>query len=179
MKEESERSFGEDGTHFPNAHKPGLKSTHTVVVYTTPCGSQLMSGWQLYPPTTSAKPTLFEAIDLPIYQPSARCAVFCPTESRLLRWIRVFKGLAVMNRIPRQWRNGIQSRLEKTRSKCEKIVIHLFNTSSSSEQLGTSTVFVSTSRSLIREETENTMNGEQRNLEIILNKGLSVPSFVD
>ena len=156
-------------------------SQHTQWLFTQPRADL---NWCLvdnfYPSTTSAKPTLFESIDLPIYQPSARCAVSCPTESRLLRWIRVFKGLAVMNRIPRQWRNGIQSRLEKTRSKCEKIVIHLFNTSSSSEQLGTLTVSVSTDRSLIREETENTMNGEeQRNLEIILNKALSVPSFVD
>ena len=44
--------------------------------------------------------SLFEPINLSIYQPSARRLAFCTSESRLLRWICVFKR-------PKQPANGI------------------------------------------------------------------------
>lgn len=91
MKEDSERYQGEDGTHLLNAQKLGLKSAHTVVVPQPSADLNKYLVDKFHSPTTSAKPALFESIDLSIYQPSAKCAPFWTSESRLLRWIRVFK----------------------------------------------------------------------------------------
>ena len=101
---------------------------------------------KFHPPTTTAKPALFDSIDLSIFQPSARCAAFCTSESRLLRWIHVFQHRYY------EYLNGESTGYKtiwkeqeaySSPSKCEKIVIHLFQTSSiSDEQLVTFTVFV-------------------------------------
>jgi len=91
MKEGSERSQREQVNELPDGQNCGSKSAHTVVVTQPSVDLNKYLVDKLHPPTTTAKPALFESIDLSIYQPSARCAAFCTSESRLLRWIHVFQ----------------------------------------------------------------------------------------
>ena len=154
MKEDSETSEGEDGTHLQNAHKTGLKSANTMVATQPSADLNRYLVDKFHPPTTSAKPALFESIDQSIYQPSPRCAAFCTSESRLLRWIRIFKTryFEYLNNDATGYK-AIWKEQEaySSPSQCEKIVIHLSDTSSISEgQLVTLTVFVSTGRILIQ-----------------------------
>ena len=184
MKEDSERSQGEDGTRLPNADKSGLKSAPTVVVTQPSADLNKYLVDKFHSPTTSAKPALFESIDLSLYQPSAKCAAFLTSESRLLRWIRVFKTryFEYLNSdatgYKAVWK---EQEAYSWRSKCEKIVIHLFDTSSTSEeQLVTLTVFISTGRILIqRKKYKEWCTAEFPVLLEIVNKVQSIPSVED
>lgn len=155
MKEGSERSQREQVNELPDGQNCGSKSAHTVVVTQPSVDLNIYLVDKFHPPTTTAKPALFESIDcidLSIYQPSARCAAFCTSESRLLRWIHVFQHRYY------EYLNGestgyktIWKEQEAYSSppKCEKIVLYLFETSSiSDEQLVTLTVFVSKGRNI-------------------------------
>ena len=154
MKEGSKRSQREQVNELPDGQNCGSKSAHTVVVTQPSVDLNKYLVDKFHPPTTTAKPALFESIDLSIYQPSARCAAFCTSESRLLRWIHVFRHRYY------EYLNGestgykaIWKEQEAYSSppKCEKIVLYLFETSSiSDEQLVTLTVFVSTGRIVIQ-----------------------------
>ena len=108
---------------------------------------------KFHAPTASAKPALFESIDLSLYQPSARCATFCTSKDRLLHWIYVLANSYYnhLNNHP----TGYKVRAVGTQHtvKCEKIrIIHLLRTTKNSaeEQLATVAVSVSTGQILIR-----------------------------
>lgn len=154
MKEGSERSQREQVNELPDGQKCGSKSANTVVVTQPSADLNKYLVDKFHPPTTTAKPALFESIDLSIYQPSARCAAFCTSESRLLRWIHLFQHryYEYLNSESTEYKTiWKEQEAYSSPSKCEKIVIHLFETSSiSDEQLVTLTVFVSTGRILIQ-----------------------------
>ena len=46
---------------------------------------------KFHQPTAKSKAAPFEAIDLSIYKPSARCLAFSTSEDRLLLWIVAFQ----------------------------------------------------------------------------------------
>ena len=167
-----------------NADKSGLKSAPTVVVTQPSADLNKYLVDKFHPPTTSAKPALFESIDLSLYQPSAKCAAFLTSESRLLRWIRVFKTryFEYLNSdatgYKAVWK---EQEAYSSPSKCEKIVIHLFDTSSTlEEQLVTLTVFISTSRILIQgKKHKEWCTAEFPVLLEIVNKVKLIPSVED
>ena len=106
---------------------------------------------KFHPPTARAKQVPFESIDLSIYKPSARCLAFCTSEDRLLFWItaltqRYYELLTRQTmgyKITWKEQDGYSSP-----SKCDKLVIHLVETTPSSEEelLVTITVFIMTGR---------------------------------
>jgi len=100
-------------------------------------------------PTTKSKSAPFEAIDLSIYRPSAKCLAFSTSEDRLLLWITAFQyryheltGNAADFKVT--W---AEQDSPSSASKCDKIIIHLTRfTSTGEEQLVTITVYLTTGR---------------------------------
>ena len=120
---------------------------------------------KFHQPTAKSKAAPFEAIDLSIYKPSARCLAFSTSEDRLLLlWIVAFQfryyeitGNATDYTVIWEKQDNPSST-----SKCDKICIHLStNTSTGEEKLVTITVFGATGRILVQEK--NMMNGANSN----------------
>ena len=147
MEKDSERAQDQRIEDVPDDKKCGPKISHMMITEpSTDLNKYLVD--KFHPPTTTSKPALS------LYQPSARCAAFCTSESRLLRWIRVFT-----NRYYDHLNGGAtgykttwkEQEAYSWPSKCEKTVIHLLDISTDpDEQLVTITVFVSTGRILIQ-----------------------------
>ena len=108
---------------------------------------------KFHQPTAKSKAAPFEAIDLSIYKPSARCLAFSTSEDRLLLWIVAFQF-----RYYEITGNGTDYTViweeqdnPSSTSKCDKICIHLsMNTSTGEEKLVTITVFGTTGRILVQ-----------------------------
>ena len=153
MEKDSESAQDQRKQDVPDEKKCGPKISHMVITQpSTDLNKYLVDNF--HPPTTTSKPALFESSDLSLYQPSARCGAFCISESRLLRWIRVFT-----NRYYDHLNGGAtgykttwkEQEAYSSPSKCEKIVIDLLDISTDpDEQVVTITVFVSTGRILIQ-----------------------------
>lgn len=149
MQEESEQDHTEkEGAAFHNAKSDSSTSHVRVMKHGSDLNRYVVD--EFHPPTAKAKQVLFESIDLSIYRPSARCLALCTSEERLLFWITAF-AQRYFELLPRQaagykvtWKeqDGYNSP-----SKCDKLVIHLVEiTSSSEEEVVTITVFVTTGR---------------------------------
>ena len=99
--------------------------------------------------TGKSKNAPFEAIDLGIYRPSAKCLAFSTSEDRLLLWVTAFlyhyyeiTGNTTDYKVVWEEQDSPSSA-----SKCDKIIIHLLaDSSTTEEQLITITVFVTTGR---------------------------------
>ena len=99
--------------------------------------------------TGKSKNAPFEAIDLGIYRPSAKCLAFSTSEDRLLLWITAFlyryyeiTGNTTDYKVVWEEQDSPSSA-----SKCDKIIIHLLaDSSTTEEQLIAITVFVTTGR---------------------------------
>lgn len=108
---------------------------------------------KFHQPTAKSKAAPFEAIDLSIYKPSARCLAFSTSEDRLLLWIVAFQF-----RYYEITRNATdytviweEQDTPSSTSKCDKICIHLsMNTSTGEEKLVTITVFGTTRRIVVQ-----------------------------
>ena len=131
MEKDSESAQDQRKEDVPDDKKCGPKISHMVITQpSTDLNKYVVD--KFHPPTTTCKPALFESIDLSLYQPSARCAAFCTSESRVLRWIRVFT-----NRYYDHLNGGAtgykttwkEQEAYSSPSKCEKIVIHLLDIS--------------------------------------------------
>ena len=150
MQEESEQDRTEkEDAAFGDAKSDSSSCHVRVTKPSTDLNRYIVD--KFHPPTARAKQVPFESIDLSIYKPSARCLAFCTSEDRLLFWITAF-AQRYYELLTRQtagykitWKeqDGYSSP-----SKCDKLVIHLVETTPSSEEevLVTITVFITTGR---------------------------------
>ena len=148
MEEDDERDRTEEGFASDDA-KSDPKSSHVRITQPSLDLNRYIVD-KFHPPSAKSKHAPFESIDLSLYKPSARCLAFCTSENRLLFWITTF-AQRYYELLTRQsagykviWReqDGYSSP-----SKCDKLVIHLVEETSTSEDiLVVITIFTTTGR---------------------------------
>ena len=148
MEEDDERDRTEDGFASDDA-KSDPKSSHVRITQPSLDLNRYIVD-KFHPTSAKSKHAPFESIDLSLYKPSARCLAFCTSENRLLFWITAF-AQRYYELLTRQsagykviWReqDGYSSP-----SKCDKLVIHLVEETSTSEDiLVVITIFTTTGR---------------------------------
>ena len=148
MEEDDERDRTEEGFASDDA-KSDPKSSHVRIMQPSLDLNRYIVD-KFHPPSAKSKHAPFESIDLSLYKPSARCLAFCTSENRLLFWITAF-AQRYYELLTRQsagykviWReqDGYSSP-----SKCDKLVIHLVEETSTSEDiLVVITIFTTTGR---------------------------------
>ena len=163
MQQETESCVLDEDPLEVSNEKSENKSSHVRAIHPSKDLNRYIVD-KFHQPTAKSKAAPFEAIDLSIYKPSARCLAFSTSEDRLLLWIVAFQF-----RYYEITGNGTDYTViweeqdnPSSTSKCDKICIHLsMNTSTGEEKLVTITVFGTTGRILV--QGKNMMNGTNSN----------------
>ena len=164
MQQETESCVLDEDPLEVSNEKSENKSSHVRAIHPSKDLNRYIVD-KFHQPTAKSKAAPFEAIDLSIYKPSARCLAFSTSEDRLLLlWIVAFQfryyeitGNATDYTVIWEKQDNPSST-----SKCDKICIHLStNTSTGEEKLVTITVFGATGRILV--QGKNMMNGANSN----------------
>ncbi|CAH3038526.1 unnamed protein product, partial [Porites lobata] len=152
MQQETESCVLDEDPLEVSNEKSENKSSHVRAIHPSKDLNRYIVD-KFHQPTAKSKAAPFEAIDLSIYKPSARCLAFSTSEDRLLLWIVAFQF-----RYYEITGNGTDYTViweeqdnPSSTSKCDKICIHLsMNTSTGEEKLVTITVFGTTGRILVQ-----------------------------
>ena len=152
MQQETESCVLDEDPLAVSNEKSENKSSHVRAIHPSKDLNRYIVD-KFHQPTAKSKAAPFEAIDLSIYKPSARCLAFSTSEDRLLLWIVAFQF-----RYYEITGNGTDYTViweeqdnPSSTSKCDKICIHLsMNTSTGEEKLVTITVFGTTGRILVQ-----------------------------
>ncbi|CAH3165327.1 unnamed protein product, partial [Porites lobata] len=152
MQQETESCVLDEDPLEVSNEKSENKSSHVRAIHPSKDLNRYIVD-KFHQPTAKSKAAPFEAIDLSIYKPSARCLAFSTSEDRLLLWIVAFQF-----RYYEITGNGTDYTViweeqdnPSSTSKCDKICIHLsMNTSTGEEKLVTITVFDTTGRILVQ-----------------------------
>lgn len=153
MQEQRERIQFVDEEVVSNGAKSERRSSHVRITQPSSDLNRYIVD-KFHPPTAKAKHVPFEAIDLSVYQPSARCLAFRTSEERLLLWISAFAnryndlltGNSAGYKVIWEEQDGYGSQ-----SKYDKIIIHLVaKTTAFEEQLVVITIYVTTGRIMVQ-----------------------------